>query len=175
MAEILREAGVNSGSLYHHFDSKEDLLVAVLARYESLLGPAVMSPAARATDDPVERVFTVLGGYRRLLLESDFELGCPIGNLALETSETGSPTVRAGIEANFAAWRSAIRDFLEPALDRFPSGTDLDEVAEFVLTVMEGGVMQARTRRGIEPFDASVEQLRRWFDRMTTTRRKEDR
>jgi hypothetical protein len=28
---------------------------------------------------------------------------------------------------------------------------------------MEGGVMQARTHRSLEPFDASVDQLRNYF------------
>jgi hypothetical protein len=34
------------------------------------------------------------------------------------------------------------------------------DVAAFVLTVMEGAVMQARAYRSIEPYDACVRQLR---------------
>ena len=32
------------------------------------------------------------------------------------------------------------------------------------LSVMEGAVMQARARKSLEPFDASVAELRRYFD-----------
>jgi hypothetical protein len=35
-----------------------------------------------------------------------------------------------------------------------------------VLTVMEGAVLQARTYGSIDPFDASVRQLRLYFDRL---------
>ena len=37
-------------------------------------------------------------------------------------------------------------------------------MAQFVLTVMEGGVMQARTFRDVAFFDRSVTQLRNYFD-----------
>ena len=39
-------------------------------------------------------------------------------------------------------------------------------LAEFVLTTMEGGVMQARTHRSLETFDACVKQLRNYFDHL---------
>jgi hypothetical protein len=36
-------------------------------------------------------------------------------------------------------------------------------LAQFVLTTMEGGVMQARTFRDVGYFDAAVRQLRQYF------------
>ena len=46
---------------------------------------------------------------------------------------------------------------------------DRGKLSKFVLTVMEGGVMQARAHGSIEPFDACVEQLRDYFDRLMAT------
>ena len=77
------------------------------------------------------------------------------------------------IARNFAAWTAAVRACLEDARDRFPPRTDLDALATFVLTTMEGGVMQSRSYRKIEPFDRSVAQLRRYVD--TLMEKKEDR
>jgi hypothetical protein len=48
--------------------------------------------------------------------------------------------------------------------DRLPAGTDLARLAEFVLTVMEGAIMQSRTHRDIGPFDRNVAVLREHFD-----------
>jgi len=45
VAAILREADVNSGSLYHFFPSKEALLVAVLEKYVEVLEPALLGAA----------------------------------------------------------------------------------------------------------------------------------
>src|SRR5215470_16101029 len=79
IATILREADVNSGSLYHFFSSKEALLKGVLEHYVDLLRPAVMEPAEAATRDPVERIFTLLANYRAGLELARCKMGCPIG------------------------------------------------------------------------------------------------
>jgi len=161
VAQILDEAKVNSGSLYHFFDGKEGLLLAVLERYEDLLHPRVVQPALDSTEDPVERVFAILQGYRQGLLATDFSHGCPIGNLALEVSET-HPGARDGIRRNLEAWRGAMADCLRNAPLR--GDVDLDRLAAFVLSVMEGAVLQARAERSIEPFDACVAELRRYLN-----------
>lgn len=165
VAEILERSGVNSGSLYHFFGSKEDLLLAVLERYEQLLEPEVIGPARRRTEDPIEQVFAILGGYREGLLATDFTHGCPIGNLALEVAET-HPKARKGIRRNFKAWRAEVEASLREAEDRLPGDANPARIAAFVLTVMEGAVMQARVERSIEPFDACVRELRDYFRRM---------
>src|SRR5688572_18940579 len=64
VATILREAGVNAGSLYHFFSSKDDLLLKVLEFALDYLEPMVMRPAEAATVDPLERVFALLNQYR---------------------------------------------------------------------------------------------------------------
>ena len=163
VAEILEVAGANSGSLYHFFATKQDLLLSVLEWYMENLESAVIAPARQRSDDPLEVVFFVLDGYRQFLLATDLTYGCPIGNLALEFKEP-DPPVRDLLARNFAQWCDAIEECLRQAPDRLPPDLDLRELAQFVLTTMEGAVMQARTHRSIEPFDASVRQLRRYMD-----------
>src|SRR5947207_15100327 len=64
ISTILREADVNSGSLYHFFPSKDALLVGVLELYMAMLHPVVLSPREEAASDPIERVFVLLEWYR---------------------------------------------------------------------------------------------------------------
>lgn len=165
VAQILKTAGANSGSLYHLFPTKEDLLLAVLEKYKELLWPIVIQPVFDRVSDPVERVFGVLDGYRRMLQHTGCSQGCPIGNLALELSDT-HPAARKLIAANFDGWKRAIEQCLEDAQDRFPEGTDLTQLASFVLTVMEGGLMQAKAYKAVDPFEAAVAQLRDHFERL---------
>ena len=165
IAEILRTAEVNSGSLYYFFRTKEQLLLAVLDRYVELLNPQVIDPAFEGVTDPISRVFAVLSGYREMLLATNCRQGCPIGNLALEMSEKSEP-VREKIALNFENWRIAIRQCLIDAGDRLSSDVDRDKLATFILTVMEGAVMQARARRSLKPFDDSIEILREYCSRL---------
>lgn len=165
VAQILKAADANSGSLYYFFPTKEDLLLAVLQKYKEMLWPALLDPIFSRISDPIERIFGLLDGYRQFILATDYTYGCPIGNLALELAHT-HPNVRKLIEENFQGWRDAVQKCLEEAGDRFPPEVDRAELASFVLTVMEGGVMQARGYRSLEPFDAAVTQLRDYFDRL---------
>lgn len=162
VAEILEKAGAHSGSLYHYFPTKQDLLLAVLDWYLENLEAEVVGPARARTDDPIGTIFAILDGYRQALLATGLTFGCPIGNLALEFSEP-DPPVRERLAGNFANWAEAVEACLEEADDRLPGDLDREALSRFVLTTMEGGVMQARTHRSIEPFDASVEQLRRYL------------
>src|SRR5215213_7568850 len=151
IADILHEAGANAGSLYHFFPTKQDLLLAVLDRYRQGIGPMLLEPAWEGVEDPIERVFALLGRYRR--------------SLALELHEP-DPAVRELLSANFEGWVAAVQRCLEDAGDRLPADVDRRELAVFVLTTMEGGVMQARTHRTLETFDASVNRLRDNFRRL---------
>jgi len=163
VADVLRTAGVNSGSLYHFFPGKQDLLVAVLGAYRDGIGPMLLEPAWQGVPDPIERIFALLGRYRLALESSGCTYGCPIGSLALELHEP-DPVVREALAANFAAWLAAIEGCLAVARNRLPADADPRALAELVLAVMEGGVMLARTTRDIACFDRAVGQLRRYFE-----------
>ena len=162
MAEILAAAEAKPGSFYYFFKTKEELLLAVLRLYVETLWPVVMAPAFAESDDPVERVFHVLGFYRQNLIRTGCTYGCPIGRLALEIPEEQVEVHRL-LGDNFDGWTAAIEGCLKDASARFPADLDCASLSRFVLTVMEGGVMQARAHRSLVPFDASVEHLRAYF------------
>jgi len=166
IADILSRSQVNSGSLYHFFPGKQDLLIAVLESYRDGIGPMLLDPAWEGVDDPVERIFALLAKYRQLIVMTDCSYGCPIGSLALEIHEP-DPVVRERIAENFDAWTGAIRACLDEAGERLPASLDRQAAAEFVLTVMEGAVMQARTYRDVAFFDRAVAQLRVHFDHLS--------
>ncbi len=163
IAQILKESQANSGSLYHFFPTKEDLLVAVLENYKAMLQTHVLGPAYARVDDPIERIFAVLDGYRRLLEATHFSLGCPIGNLALEISNS-HPLARRFVVENFENWRIAIRSLIEDASGRLPLETDSEGLSRLVLSTMEGAVMLARAYHSFDPFDGAVQQLREHFE-----------
>src|SRR5688572_5785536 len=155
IADILSRSQVNSGSLYHFFPGKQDLLIAVLDAYRKQIGPMLLDPAWEGVEDPIERIFALLATYRQLIVQTGCEYGCPIGSLALEIHEP-DPPVRELLAANFTGWVDAIRSCLDAAGDRLPGHVDRRALGEFVLTVMEGAVMQARTHRDVAYFDRAV-------------------
>lgn len=163
IADILSRTQLNAGSLYHVFPGKQDVLIAVLEAYRDGLYENLVDPAWEGVDDPVERIFALLARYRWLILETDCTYGCPIGSLALELHEA-DPVVRNLLAVNFTGWVGAIVRCLDEAGDRLPADLDKQALGEFVLTTMEGGVMQARTHRDVAYFDRGVTALRDHFD-----------
>lgn len=168
VAELLKAADVKSGSLYNFFPGKQELLLAVLDAYRSGIHEMLLEPAWQGVTDPIEKVFALLGRYRNLIEETDCSYGCPIGSLALEIHEP-DPPVRKKLAANFRAWTDAVHECLVEAGHRFPDALDRRALAEFVLTTMEGAVMQARTFRDVAYFDSAVRQLRNYVDLLLRT------
>src|SRR5580698_10633534 len=160
MADLLDHAKVNSGSFYHFFESKEALLREVLESYLHALRPMVVDPAFATTDEPVERIFAILAGYRERILMTDSKYGCPLGRLALEIDPENRPAHKL-IAENFRGWIGAVRECLMDAA--LPAGTDIEALATYVLAVMEGGVMLSRSYGSVEPFDRTVKALRDHF------------
>lgn len=165
LAQIARKAGVLPGSLYYFFPTKQDLLHATLERRKQLLYPEVLAPIWERIDDPIERVFGLLAGYRSMLEMTEFRHGCPIGNLVLEVGET-HPRSRALLAQNFDGWLDAIEECFRTSKHRLPEHTDARRLAVFVLTTMEGAVMLARTYRSFEAYDAAIVQLRDYVERL---------
>ncbi len=172
IVDLLQEADAHSGSFYHFFPTKQDLLLAVLKTYRDGIEPMLLAPAWDGILDPIAKVFALLAVYRRALENSGCTYGCPIGSLALELHEP-DPPVRELLSVNFSGWVRHIRACLDAARSRLPRSVNTEQLATFVLTTMEGGVMQARTHRSLAAFDASVASLHDYFDRLEATAREE--
>jgi len=168
IADILSRSQVHSGSLYHFFPGKQDVLAAVLEAYRDGIEEWLLKPAWSGVDDPIERIFALLAGYRAQLVTTECTYGCPIGSLALELHEP-DPWIRELLSANFANWTAAVERCLDEAEKRLPRGLDRRRLAEFTLTVMEGAIMQARTYRDIASFDRNIAVLREHFDLLSET------
>lgn len=115
--EICLEAGVKKGSFYHFFDSKRDLVIAVIEGYwdymalglEQTLG-AEGSPLAR-----LERFFSANASEACKGRDAAGQVcGCPLGNLALELS-TQDEVLRDHLRSVFDRWTSRLASVLEEA------------------------------------------------------------
>jgi AcrR family transcriptional regulator len=104
---IIAEAGVAKMSLYHHFKSKEALVLAFLAMRESLWTHAWLESEMLATSEiPTARLLAIFDIFDRWFQEPDFE-GCSFINALLE-SEPHSP-IHASATTHLAHIHSIIK------------------------------------------------------------------
>jgi AcrR family transcriptional regulator len=163
ISEILEAADAGSGSLYHFFPSKTELLEAVLEYHLELLAPSLLDVVEAETADPIGRVFALLALYRGVLADSNTRLGCPVGALALEVSGL-APRIRSLIDRYFAEWLARLRRWLDDAGARLPADLDRQALGRLVLAVLQGAIVQARATASLEAFDASLAALRNHFE-----------
>jgi hypothetical protein len=127
----------------------------------------VVDPAFAETDEPVERIFGILAGYRGRILQTECRYGCPLGRLALEIDPENRPAHKL-IAENFQGWIGAVRECIDQVKPHLPENTDPEALATYILAVMEGGVMISRSYGSVEPFDRAVKQLRQHFQLLLT-------
>jgi TetR/AcrR family transcriptional repressor of lmrAB and yxaGH operons len=137
--QILDEAGVKPGSLYHHFpQGKQQLAAAVVdgtgAAIEQLLRRFLASDLPVA--DIVDRWVDLLVGG----LTADRRDGCPIEPIATE-SVNASPLVREASARAFTGWCKAIEERL--VTEGWPTA-EAKNIAVAVISLIEGALILSR-------------------------------
>ncbi|MGW2091356.1 TetR/AcrR family transcriptional regulator [Promicromonospora sukumoe] len=148
VAELCARAGVNKGSFYYFFPSKESLALAVIDRHWTwqkgvwtgiLDGPGPMPERLRGLFDATAQmqVDAVTG--------TGWVAGCLFGNLALEVSSQNEP-VRAALQEIFDEQIELISSRLGAAVESgdLPSLPDVDAAAKAIVAQLEGLVLFAK-------------------------------
>lgn len=156
LAQILADSGAPRGSLYFHFPGgKEELACAAIvasgdAWRERLAAVVARSPDAGAA---IEACCETLA---RALVESDYELGCPVATVALEASASSEP-VRQACAEHYASWRRVLGERLR---DAGMAAAQSERIATFVLASVEGALLLARVERDATPLRVVGKTLR---------------
>jgi TetR/AcrR family transcriptional repressor of nem operon len=146
--ELCEHAGVKKGSFYHFFDSKRDVVLAVIERYgewfdevlRDALAPDVAPPAR--IDRLLETLYRL---HRSRAKDCGQAEGCMVGNLAAELS-THDETVRKRLQATFERWAGAIEATLREAAEAGQlQSVDPATTALALVGYIEGATMLAKT------------------------------
>jgi TetR/AcrR family transcriptional repressor of nem operon len=151
LEELLATAQVTKGAFFHHFPNREDLGFAVLdwhmAERRAVLDGIEQELPPVNEADPLERVFRRLDAIQEMVRRRDGRKGgCVIGNMSTALSDCHD-----GFRIRLAqCFDEMANDFL-PHLEakarqvRPRRETDMSELARYIVTVIEGAIMQGRT------------------------------
>ena len=87
---LMEETGIAKTTLYRHFKSKEELIVAALARIDDAARDEMRAYVEAASADPRERLLATFDLLDVWLREDDFK-GCPFMAAASEFSDRTDP------------------------------------------------------------------------------------
>ena len=91
---IIAEAGVAKTTLYRHFETKEDLILAALARRDENERDAMRAFVEQSTSHPTERLLVTFDFLEALFREERFR-GCFFLSAAGEHKDASDPVFRA--------------------------------------------------------------------------------
>lgn len=134
---IVAEAGVAKTTLYRHFRSKDDLVVAVIARHEEIWtsGWLEVEVERRATS-PRERIVVIFEVLDDWLQDQSFE-GCLFINSLLEVHKRSS-SIRAEAVTAIENVHALLRRFAEESGARDPGA-----LAHQMQILMRGAIVAA--------------------------------
>ena len=117
--EVIERAGVAKATLYRHFRSKDDLVLAFLERREQLWTRQwVQAEAMRRGTSPETRLLAIFDLFDEWFQRDDFE-GCSFINTLLETGDRDHRVYQAST-AHLQNIRSVVQDFADDAGLRDP-------------------------------------------------------
>ncbi|MGI9479044.1 MAG: TetR/AcrR family transcriptional regulator [Hyphomicrobiaceae bacterium] len=149
--ELADELGIKSASVHYHFRAKEDMGLALVARYAQRFFAALEAKAARA-ETPDARVRAFAQVYRDALVGSDRI--CLCGMLGAESC--GLPAVVSAAVAGFFESNIA---WLVDALPTELSAAHRRKRARHIVAALQGGMMLASSLNDHRVFDSVVQDL----------------
>jgi len=149
VSEIMKQARATSGSFYHFFPTKGDLLLAVLDAVESRVETEVVDRAEAFSSDPRARISALAEAYQMYTVPDSLDYGLPVGALVNE------------LGPELAGARRRVGEIYEGVIQRVASWLpDSDRsTAGLVVAALEGAALVALASQNAEAVDVCASQL----------------
>jgi TetR/AcrR family transcriptional regulator, transcriptional repressor for nem operon len=158
--DLVAATGMQKGSLYFHFSSKEEIVREVLAEAtESFLVFLDQSLTGNSPGAQIESFFrSALAKHQA----AGFVGGCLFGNTALEMSDN-DPEVAGQIGKVFDVWINRIAQVVSDAQQAGQVRDDIaaEALARHIIACIEGGIMLSRLKKKDQPMRDCLDTLRR--------------
>jgi TetR/AcrR family transcriptional regulator, transcriptional repressor for nem operon len=157
--DISEVVGIRKASIHTHFPKKDDLLVALLERYNDRF-LRIVDGIVESSDSPEVKLRRYCGLYEATLSSGDQDKACLCAMLGAELATLNHPSlelVRKFYQDNEARLVTILNEGRQAGDFQF-SG-DVQTTATLIFSLLEGGMLIARAQNGSQQFHQVIEQL----------------
>src|SRR5215467_13307276 len=153
--EIIEASRTGKGQFYHYFKGKEGLIHEVLQTYldEIKQGASRVNYEISSWKD-LEKWFRA-----QVELQKEYEMtrGCPFGTLGNEVTENDE-LIRQDLSLIFEVIKNKLAAFFlgEKAKGRLAKKVNEEELADFCIATIQGGMLLGKIKRDSRPVETAV-------------------
>ena len=144
LSEIIDRCGIRKGGIYNHFESKDEIALAVFDySFSQIL--EFLTKALENAPNSKERLLAICKVYIDIIETNSLEGGCPILNTAIE-SDDGHPHLKERAEHAMKIFIEKLTLIINNGIEHqeFRKDIDTEEVCNYIIAVVEGGVMLSK-------------------------------
>lgn len=161
MQDIVEVVGLEKGSLYGHFPTKEALAVAAFEYAWTETATARLSKM-HAVTNAIEKLRIHIANVVSL---PSFPGGCPLVN-AVTDNDDGNPALKRAARNAMKGWQSHLEDIVKKGQDRKEIRPDVvpEEVAALMISLFEGAGALGRLDRKSDLLEKAGKYLNLYLD-----------
>jgi len=148
--QIIEEADIAKSTLYQHFKSKEELLLAYLEEAGETTVTALIDAANKETQ-PLAKILSIFSYIDQLITQPDF-YGCHFLNLVYEMPE-GDELTRTEVKKQ----KDAVRQLIGEAVNSLKR----PELADEIYTLFEGALIAHKIHQNNWPIQSAMNVVRK--------------
>lgn len=153
--ELAKYTGAPLGSMYHHFPGGKGQLAAEAVRRADDLTARTLTHAMAA--GPTDGLDGFIDMWRKALVDSGFQAGCPVLAVAVEELPDGESAPRDAAVFAFGSWTSILAAALR---NHGVAPAQAMGTATLIIASVEGAVAMCRAERATQPLDTVSRELR---------------
>jgi TetR/AcrR family transcriptional regulator, transcriptional repressor for nem operon len=161
MQDISAATGLEKGSLYTHFQNKEQLA-----------SEAFDTAWAQSSKARVDKLDQTEGSIQKLKLHIDnfvskppFAGGCPLLNAAMDADD-GSPALYQRAQKAFNGWVAFLREIIEQGQKsgELSPSVDPEALSTLIISLLEGAFFTSRLQKSKAPLKIAQHHLNRYLE-----------
>jgi TetR/AcrR family transcriptional regulator, transcriptional repressor for nem operon len=166
MQDISAATGLEKGSLYTHFQNKEQLA-----------SEAFDTAWAQSSNARVDKLDQAEGSLQKLKLHIDnfvckppFAGGCPLLNAALDADD-GSPALYQRAQKALNGWVAFLREIIEQGQKsgELSPSVDPEALSTLIISLLEGAFFTSRLQKSKAPLKIAQRHLNRYLEEAVRT------